>query len=42
MEHIPLEYGSVCSGIEAVSLTWKPLERQRAAPWPPACISIAP
>lgn len=25
MKHIPLMYGSVCSGIEAVSLAWQPL-----------------
>lgn len=33
MEQIPLEYGSVCSGIEAVSLAWKPLG------WRPAWFS---
>lgn len=33
MDHTPLKYGSVCSGIEAVSLAWKPLG------WRPAWFS---
>ena len=33
MNHPNLQYGSVCSGIEAVSLAWKPLG------WHPAWFS---